>query len=122
MNCKYLFCSIYRMAGSNIDIELETFITTLFTCHSAVYLDAIPMRKQTLKEYLLSAAVPITTICKALDFNDSAKIQEDEPVEEVCQLFFTMFRKAIHPKTIFCSYYCLILNFETVILQIFISI
>ena len=72
------------MACSDIAIELESFITTLYTCESAVYLDASPMRKQTLKKYLLSAVVPISTICKALGFNDSEQIQDDGPVEEVC--------------------------------------
>ena len=83
------------MACSDIDIELESFITTLYTCESAVYLDASPMRKQTLKKYLLSAAVPISTICKALGFNDSEKIQEDGPVEEVCQLILENIRLKI---------------------------
>ena len=71
------------MACSDINIDLEGFITTLYTCESAVYLDANPMRKQTLKKYLLSAAVPISTICKALKFNDSKEIHDDGPVEEV---------------------------------------
>ena len=83
------------MACSNIDIELQSFITTLYTCESAVYLDASPMRKQTLKKYLLSAVVPISTICKALGFNDSEKIQEDGPVEEVCQLILENIRLQI---------------------------
>ena len=74
------------MACSDIDNELESFITTLYTCESAVYLDASPMGKQTLKKYLLSVVMPISTICKALGFNDSEKIQEDGPLEEVCQL------------------------------------
>ena len=35
---------------------------------------------------LLSVAVPISTTCKALGLNDSEKIDEDGPVEEVCQV------------------------------------
>ena len=83
------------MACSNIIIELERFITTLYTCESAVYLDASPTKKQTLKKYLLSAIVPISTICKALGFNDSEQIQDDEPVEEVCQLILENIRLKI---------------------------
>ena len=83
------------MACSDIDIELESFITTLYTCESAVYLDGSPMRKQTLKKYLLSAIVPISKICKALGFNDSEQIQDDGPVEEVCQLILENIRLKI---------------------------
>ena len=61
------------MACSDINNELEKFITTLYTCESAVYLDASPMRKQTLKKYLLSVVMPISTIRKALGFNDSVE-------------------------------------------------
>ena len=61
-------------------------------CESAVYLDTKPMRKQTLKKYLLSATVPISTICKALAFNDSDKVYKDGPVEEVCQLILENIR------------------------------
>ena len=80
------------MACSDINIDLESFITTLYTCESAVYLDASPMRKQTLKKYLLSAAVPISTIHKVLGFNDSEKLHEDGPVEEVCQVILENIR------------------------------
>ena len=83
------------MACSDINIELESFITTLYTCESAVYLDASPMRKQTLKKYLLSVVVRISTIYKALGFNDSEKIQEDGPVEKVCQLILENIRLKI---------------------------
>ena len=93
--CLQFFCFIDRLACSDINIELESFITTLYTCESAVYLDASPMRKQTLKKYLLSVVVPIGTTCKALGFNDSEKIQEDGPVEEVCQLILENIRLKI---------------------------
>ena len=83
------------MACSDIDIELESVTTTLYTCESAVYLDASPMRKQTLKKYLLTAIVPISTICKALGFNDSEQIQDDGPVEEVCQVILENIRLKI---------------------------
>ena len=83
------------MACSNIDIELESFISTLYTCESAVYLDASPMRKQTLKKYLLSAVVPISTIYKALGFNNNEQRQDDGPVEEVCQLILENIRLKI---------------------------
>ena len=83
------------MACSNINIELESFITTLYTCEPAVYLDASPIRKETLKKHLLSVVVPISTICKALAFNNSEKIQEDGPVEEVCQLILENIRLKI---------------------------
>ena len=83
------------MACSDTDIELESFITTLYTCESAVYVDVSPMRKQTLKKYLLSVVVPISTTCKALGFNDSEKIQEDGPVEEVCLLILENIRLKI---------------------------
>ena len=49
-------------------------------------------RKQTLKKYLLSAVVPITTICNALGFKLSGEIHTDEPVEEVCQLILENIR------------------------------
>ena len=32
-------------ASAELDIELESFITTLYTCEAAVYLDTIPSRK-----------------------------------------------------------------------------
>ena len=83
------------MTCSDINIELGSFITTLYACASAVYLDASPMRKQTLKKYCLSAVVPVSTICKALGFNDSDKIQEDGPVDEVCQLILENIRLKI---------------------------
>ena len=83
------------MACSDINIGLESFITTLYTCESAVYLDSSPTRKQTLKKYLLSAIVPISIICKALGFNDSEQIQDDGPVEEVCQLILENIRLKI---------------------------
>ena len=72
------------MACFDIDIDLESCITTLYMCESAaVYLDTNPTRKQTLKKYL-SVAVPISTICKALGFNDSDKVHEGGPVGQVC--------------------------------------
>ena len=83
------------MTCSDNNIELESFITTLYTCESAVYLDASPTRKQTLKKYLLSAGVPISMICKALGFNDSDKIQEDGPIQEVYQLILENIRLKI---------------------------
>ena len=79
----------------DIDTELESVITTLYTCESAVCLDASPMRKQTLKKYLLSAIVPISTICKALGFNNSEQIHDDGPVEEVCQVILENIRLKI---------------------------
>ena len=83
------------MANSNIDIELDSLITTLYTCESTVYLDASLTRKQTLKKYLLSAVVPITTICNALGFNSCKEIQPDGPIEEVCQLILEDIRLKI---------------------------
>ena len=44
------------------------------------------------KKYLLSAVVPITTICSALGFKLSGEIQTDELVEEVCQLILENIR------------------------------
>ena len=83
------------MACSDINIVLESVITTLYTCESEVYLDASSMREQTLTKYLLSAIVPISTICEALGFNNSEQIQDDGPVEEVCQVILENIRLKI---------------------------
>ena len=80
------------MASSDLDIELDDPINTLYTRQTAVYMESSETRKQTLKKYLLSAAVPITTICNALRFKLSGEIQMDEPVEEVCQLILENIR------------------------------
>ena len=45
-----------------LDVQLDTFIRTLYSCESAVYIDNNGGRKQTLKKYLISAAVPVSTI------------------------------------------------------------
>ena len=75
-------------AGCDLDIQLEKFITMLYTCESAVYLDTIPTRKQTFKKYLISAAVPITTIVKALGFIKHQPLDTQGPiVKETCQNF-----------------------------------
>ena len=74
------------MASAACDIELKSFITTLYTCEAAVYLDTSPSRKETLKKYLISALVPISTICKALGFVDSKELEtHGESVKEICQ-------------------------------------
>ena len=80
------------MASSDLDIELDNAISTLYTCQTAVYMDYSETRKQTLKKYLLSAVVPITTICNALGFKLSGEIQMDELVEEVCLLILENIR------------------------------
>ena len=80
------------MASSNVDIELDDTISTLYTCQTAVYMDSSKTRKQMLKKYLLSAVVPITSICNALGFKLSGEIQMDELVEEVCQLILENIR------------------------------
>ena len=82
----FSFLSIYRMASAAFDIELESFITMLYTCEAAVYLDTSPSRKDTLKKYLVSALVPISTICKVLGFVDSEQLEtHGESIEEICQ-------------------------------------
>ena len=70
-----------------LDIELESFITMLYTCEAAVYLDTMPSRKQTLKKYLIFASVPFSTICKALGFIESKKESDTDgqAIEEICQ-------------------------------------
>ena len=80
------------MASSDVDIELDDAITTLYTCQTAVYMDFSETRKQTLKKYLLSAVVQITSICNALGFKLSGEMQTDELVEEVCQLILENIR------------------------------
>ena len=73
-------------ASCDLDIQLEKFITMLYTCESTVYLDTILTRKQTLKKYLISATVPITTIVKALGFVEHQPLDTQGPiVEETCQ-------------------------------------
>ena len=73
-------------AGCDLDIQLEKFITTLYTCESAVYLDTIPTRKQTLKKYLILVAVTITTSVKALGFIKHQPLDTQGPiVKETCQ-------------------------------------
>ena len=66
-----MLLSIYRMASVVFDIELKSVITMLYTCEAAVYLDTSPSQKETLKTYLISALVPISTVCKVLRFVDS---------------------------------------------------
>ena len=70
-----------------MDIELESFITMLYTCEGAVYLETMPSRKQTLKKYLISASVPISTICQALGFIESEMESntDRQAVEAICQ-------------------------------------
>ena len=58
-------------ASAQLDTELESIATTLYTCQAAVYLDPNPSWKETLQKYLLSACVPISTISKALGFVES---------------------------------------------------
>ena len=60
-------------ASAELDIELESFTTTQYTCEAAVYLDTMPSRKQMLKKYLISVSVPISTVYKALGFTESEK-------------------------------------------------
>ena len=74
-------------ACAELDIELESFITMLYTCEAAIYLDTMPSRKQTLKKYLISASVLISTICKALGFIESEKEldTDGQAKEEICQ-------------------------------------
>ena len=74
------------MASATFDVELESFITTLYTCEAAVYLDTSPSRMDTLKKYLASALVPICTICKVLRFVNSEQLEtHGESIEEICQ-------------------------------------
>ena len=80
------------MASSNVDTELDDTISALYTCQTAVYMDSSETRKQTLKKYLLSTVVPITSICNALGFKLSGEIQTDELLEEVCQLILENLR------------------------------
>ena len=74
-------------ASAELDIELESFITMLYTCEAAISLDTMPSRKQTLKKYLISVSVPISTICKALGFIESEKESDTDghAAEEICQ-------------------------------------
>ena len=74
-------------ASAKLDIELESYITILYTCEAAVYLDTMPSRKQTLKKYLISVSVPISIICKALEFIESEKEldTDGQAIEEICQ-------------------------------------
>ena len=80
---------IYGMASASaeLDIELKSFITMLYTCEAAVYLDTMPSRKQMLKKYLISASIPISKICKALGFIESEKEldTDGQAIKEICQ-------------------------------------
>ena len=74
------------MASAVFDIELQSFITTLYTCEAAVYLDTNPSRKEMLKKYLISACALISKICKALRFVESDQLNTDgQSMEENCQ-------------------------------------
>ena len=67
---------------SELDVQLDTFIRTLYACESAVYVDNNGGRKQT----LISAAVPISTIVQNLGFVQHEAVNMDLPtVEETCQ-------------------------------------
>ena len=69
-----------------LDIHLDTFIRTLYSCKSAVYVDNNGSRKKTLKKYLISVPVPITTVVKNLGFIQHQAINLDLPtVEGTCQ-------------------------------------
>ena len=51
-----------------------------------MYVDNNGGRKQTLKKYLISAAVPISTIVQSLGFIQHEAVNMDLPtVEEMCQ-------------------------------------
>ena len=74
------------MASVAFDIELQSFITTLYTCEAAVYLVSNPSRKETLKKYLISACALISKLCKALGFVESDQLKTDgQSMEEICQ-------------------------------------
>ena len=69
-----------------LNVQLDTFIRTLYSCKSAVYVDNNGGRKQTLKKYLISTAVPISTIVQNLGFVQHEAVNMDLPtVEETCQ-------------------------------------
>ena len=71
---------------SELDVQLDTFIRTLYSCESAMYIDNHCGRKQTLNKYLISAAVPISTIVQSLGFLQHEAVNVDLPtVEEMCQ-------------------------------------
>ena len=71
---------------SELDVHLDTFIRTLYSCKSAIYLDNNGGRKQTLKKYLISAVVPISTKVQNLRFIQHESVNMDLPtVEEMCQ-------------------------------------
>ena len=71
---------------SELNIQFDTFIRTLYSCKSAVYVDNNSGRKQTLKKYLISTAVPISTIVQNLGFIQHEAVNVDLPtVEETCQ-------------------------------------
>ena len=51
-----------------------------------MYLDSSASQKETLKKYLISALVPISTMCKALGFVDSQQLDTNgQSVKEICQ-------------------------------------
>ena len=71
---------------SELDIQLDTFIKTLYSWESAVYVDNNGGRKQTLKKYLISTAVPISTTVQNMGFVQHEAVNMDLPtVEETCQ-------------------------------------
>ena len=71
---------------SELNIQLDTFIRTLYSCESAMFVDNNGGRKQTLKKYLISTAVPISTIVQNLGFIQHEAVNMDLPtVEETCQ-------------------------------------
>ena len=58
----------------------------LYTCEAAVYLDTSASQKETLKKYLISALVPISTVSKALRFVDSRQLDTNgQSIEEICR-------------------------------------
>ena len=71
---------------SELDVQLDIFIRTLYSCESAIYVDNNGGRKQTLKKYLISTAVPISIIVQNLGFIQHEAVNVDLPtVEEMCQ-------------------------------------
>ena len=76
-------------ASAELDIELESFITTLYTCEAAVYLDTIPSRKQMLKKYLFLRVYQSQEYARLLDLlNQKRNHTDGQAIEEICQNYW----------------------------------
>ena len=84
--------STYRMASAVFDVELKSFIITLYTCDAAVYLATNPGRKETLKNIEFLCVYQSQKYAKHSDLlNQSNSIQMDKPWKKFANNYWRTF-------------------------------